>query len=609
MALSGSFTGTTANNFITPKIVWSATQSLDDNTSTITVNLYYTKSSASASPTYGTLTGAIKIGTYSQAYSKYVQLSPGATILLATFKQTVPHDSDGKLSITLSATGAISGTSLSSTTISSEVTLDTIPRASTLSVVAGTLGVEQTLTVTRQSDNFAHTIIATCGTSTINVTSTTPTTDTSIAFEPPIEWASQNTGGDKVSVTYRITTYANSTSGSGMIGDKTYTVAYYIPNHIKPEVTITVSDDTGYATKYNGYIQGKSRLKIDLDISPAYGSPIQSRKVTVGGTTYTITSDSFTTSEIMNEGDIEVSVSITDARSRTGTSVQSITVLPYASPKITRLSVGRCDEDGTDNEQGEHIKIAFDSVASDISNYVTYILQYKKTSDAEYSDPIALDDYAELTLLTDATYVLNPSTSEEDPSSGHSYDILLTVVDDFGSTDRKTSVSTAFTIMHFRADGTGIAMGKVSELPNAVEIAMPLYDGRRDYGPEKESFGLPRQGQFESIIRASFGIWSYRIWSNGDIDMWGSYDIRDVPCQTQLGSMYRSAEIAIPDFPFPIVGAQVVSSYSSDGYGAMLWVTKSATDTRPPYYYLVRPTSATIATGKITLYIKGMWET
>lgn len=129
MALSGSFTGSTANDAITPKIEWSAKLDKANAKATITAELYYKKSTAASLETNGTLKGTITIGSESESYSERIVLNPGdGYVKVATFTTTISYGENGKLSLTISATGAIATTTLSSTTISKKITLDDIER-------------------------------------------------------------------------------------------------------------------------------------------------------------------------------------------------------------------------------------------------------------------------------------------------------------------------------------------------------------------------------------------------------------------------------------------------------------------------------------------------
>lgn len=116
-------------------------------------------------------------------------------------------------------------------------------------------------------------------------------------------------------------------------------------------------------------------------------------------------------------------------------------------------------------------------------------------------------------------------------------------------------------------------------------------------------------GRLVSFVNGSFGIWKYRKYSNGEVELWGSYPIYDLACNNALGSFYRSLVFSIDAFPFPVYDPHLTASYESDGYGAMLWATTQTTNNAPPNYYLVRPTSATIVSGKIVFHVRGKWAT
>lgn len=104
------------------------------------------------------------------------------------------------------------------------------------------------------------------------------------------------------------------------------------------------------------------------------------------------------------------------------------------------------------------------------------------------------------------------------------------------------------------------------------------------------------------------GIWSYRKWFNGRVELFGSYTVSGVSCSNKFGSaMYRSAELTITSFPFSIYEPNLTASYESNGYGAFLWATSTTTETSPPTYYLVRAESGTIDSGKINFHVIGKW--
>lgn len=114
-------------------------------------------------------------------------------------------------------------------------------------------------------------------------------------------------------------------------------------------------------------------------------------------------------------------------------------------------------------------------------------------------------------------------------------------------------------------------------------------------------------GEILSVDRGSSGTWEYKKWSNGDTELWGYYNYSGA-CSTALGNMYRTGGITTPSFPFTVTSPNVTASYESDGYGAILWPYTKATTSKPPNYYLVRPTSSTSISGKITFHVYGKWS-
>lgn len=367
----------------------------------------------------------------------------------------VSHNNDGTKTLACSAsynTYVSSGT----VTASASKTLTTIPRKSTLSVANGTLGTAQTLTVTEQASSFTHTISAKCGTA--STTICTKSTSNSISFTPPLSWASQNTTGTSVSVTYTITTYNGSTS----VGSNTYTKTCSIPSSVKPTCEVSISDSTDYYSTYGAYVKGYSKLKVTVTPTLAYNSAIDSYKTTANGATYTAAS--FTTDALKTSGNLTVSATVKDKRGRTSSAATATaTVLDYSPPNISKLTVGRCDWDdatatATANDQGDHVQVTFAYSISDLNgqNGDKCILQYKKSTDSDYTTPDNFD-------ASTGTYVFEADT-------GSSYDIMLSVTDNLDTTFKVTSASTAFTIMHWADSGRGIGLGKIAEIDDLVDI-------------------------------------------------------------------------------------------------------------------------------------------
>ena len=331
MALSGSFTGSTSNQYIIPKIVWSATQSQSGNYSTVTATLYYSRTNSSLTEGNGTYTLTISDHDTGQVLdskseSKRITITYNSNTLAITNTVTVPHNDNGTKTIRIHADGSIPGSTFTSTDINAAIALDTIPRKSTLSAGNGTLGAAQTLTVTKKVTSFTHSITYSCGTASGTVC--TKSSATSVSFTPPLTLASQNVTGTSVSVKLTIETF----NGSASIGTETKTITCAIPASVVPTVNINASDAKGYAGTFGGYIQGQSQARIALSVTLAYGSAIQSKQITFDGKTYA--NAEFTSSTIANAGTLPIRASVTDGRGRTGTREVAINVLAYASSSV-----------------------------------------------------------------------------------------------------------------------------------------------------------------------------------------------------------------------------------------------------------------------------------
>lgn len=430
-------------------------QNITKNTSNVTVKL-------TASWTYGSYNQAKKSGWVKIDGTKYeftssfnYNATTNGSQVIYTTSVDIPHNSDGTKTLSCSASYT-TGVSSGIITASTSKKLTTIPRKSTLSVANGTLDTAQTLTVTRQSNSFTHTIVASCGSD--STTICTKSTSTSVSFTPPISWANQNLTGTLVSVTYKITTY----NGDTNIGSNTYTKTCSIPSSVKPSVNISISDPTGYSSTYGVAIKGKSTLQIVLSTTLGGGSPINTYLITANGESYTTAS--VVTGTLKTSGTMIIDATVTDKRGRTDKATTSIQVLDYTAPIITSLSVRRCNQDGTENDQGVYIKVIFSGSVTSLnnSNSAKWAIETKKTSESSYTSyPITSlnDSYS----VTDYTYIFAADT-------GSSYDVRIHVTDNFEELYRTTAASTALTIMHYKSNGKGMAVGKISELDNVFDI-------------------------------------------------------------------------------------------------------------------------------------------
>lgn len=112
-------------------------------------------------------------------------------------------------------------------------------------------------------------------------------------------------------------------------------------------------------------------------------------------------------------------------------------------------------------------------------------------------------------------------------------------------------------------------------------------------------------------IEGKNGIFNFRYWSDGFVELWAKVEISNLPVSTSLGNMYRSnSPIADTQYLYPytfytqpFVYAQF---FSSNNASALVWLnpTWSKATQYLPEFYLVRPTTGTCS-GYVYYYICG----
>ena len=190
MASSGSFSGSIKDGHYKLRVDWSQSKNVSANTSTITCKMYlvndWSLSINSRSDNTTTIAGTAK--TYSSP-----AISSTGTHSLGSVSQTVSHNSDGSKSITIKSVfylrATLSGTYYESITASATVTLDSIPRASSVSASNVNMGSATTISITRASSSFTHTLKYSFGSA--SGTIATKTTSTSVSWTPGLTLANQ----------------------------------------------------------------------------------------------------------------------------------------------------------------------------------------------------------------------------------------------------------------------------------------------------------------------------------------------------------------------------------------------------------------------------------
>lgn len=472
MATSGSKTVkvTNWNNLV---FSWStSSQSTANNTSTVAWALKLTAGSDGYISSSASKDWSVTVNGTNYSGTNTVGISNNSTKTLASGTTIITHNADGTKTFSYSFSqefniqfdgtiGTISG--------SGSGTLNTIPRKSSLTASNGTLGVAQSVTISRASSTFKHRIQYKCGSTSGYVagSASTYTTATSITWTPPLSLASQNTTGTAVSVQFVLGTY---NANNELIGYTYKTISCAIPASVKPSCSLTLEDVNNIDDIYGSPVQGLSAIKITVNATTSYGSPIASYLITADGKTYT--TQTATTAVLIKAGSSPITATVTDKRGRKGTASYTMSVQAYERPNVSKLTVHRCDSNGTENPSGSYIKATFSAAISGLNskNTASYVLKYKKSSASTYTTQ-TVTALANKYTVTDHSVIFAAET-------GSSYDIQVVATDRHYSDTRTTSASTAFTLFHFGKDGKSLGIGKVVENPGWFENDLPLQNNK-----------------------------------------------------------------------------------------------------------------------------------
>ena len=451
------------------QIAWTVdSQSVANNTSTVTAKVqlvstgssYTINSSASKS-------GSLTINGTKYTFNFTASLSGSQTKTLFTKTVTVAHAADGTKTCSFSATCGInvtlSGTYYGNVTASGSGTFNTIARASTISSVTSSVAINGTnavtVNITRASSSFTHTVVFSFG----SYTKTTTSVATSTSYAIPLSWMNAIPNATSGTAKVTVTTYSGSTK-IGSAVSKNFTVT--VPTSVVPTFSsVAVNDTTTYQGTFGNMVQNKSKPKLTITAAGAYSSTITAYKTVFEGKTYTGATP--TTSVITGSGLVTANITITDSRGRTATYAKQWTVVAYSAPKIISFQGFRCLANGTENYDGTYLSAAVNFSMSSINgkNSASYSIEYKlQTADAW------------TTLTSGSVYALNSTIVSASGAFGidNSYDIRLSITDSFTTVRSTFELPTAFTLLDFNASGKAVAFGKVSEVTEGIEFALPL---------------------------------------------------------------------------------------------------------------------------------------
>lgn len=488
MAITGTITGSTSNQYIDAKIEYSYTQNTEDNTSTITATLYFRRNNTGYT-TSGTGTFYIAIAGSVQSTNKYMNIGTGWADA-GSITRTILHNDDGTKSVSISASGSMPSTTLAATSCSGMVKLNTIPRASTITSVANkSLGNSCIVAWTPLSKTFRYKLQFSLGGWFYTTDPIHPNTTAAYnyIYDPlPLEVANQLSSAKTGTMKVVLTTYSDSDAKTkvGSSSSKEFTVTVPDNASTKPAVTMSLAPVhfKSLGDAFNSvYIQGKSKVQATLSAEGKYSAKISSYSMEALGKIDT--SSPYQSDFLPDSGSVTIKGNATDSRGYIGSATKNITVLPYSKPKIIPASgesaiiCARCDKDANLSESGTYLKIkakrSYSTVTSSgvQKNFCSIRYKYKAVSATSYSSWVTIlasDSVSSDEVETDA--LLDGALS-----ATQSYMVQIGVIDTIGEESVTTIIIPTDSIYMCRAgDIDSLGIGEYVEEPNTVSIAERL---------------------------------------------------------------------------------------------------------------------------------------
>lgn len=392
-------------------------------------------------------------------------------VTLAKGSSTIAHNADGSKTLPLSCTFNPNNGYHESITVTANISLTTIPRASSVSVNAGTIGSPITISISRHSSSFKHTVRYVWGNKSGTIASNV---DTSTTWMIPLDFANE---------------IPNSTSGSGMIyvdtyaaGTKTGTqstiLTASIPQNMKPTLSnVTLTDANGVA---RGLLNGNNFLQIVSDIqvgfngaSGVYGSTITGYRAEIVNKNHVVTENGGRLGMMNFNGSATIRASVVDSRGRRSDARDiTINVIEYFAPSLS-FSAVRTRESPNIIQIIRNAKIAPLMLFGKQRNNMTLTFRVAPLNTNNFS----VDNGSASGIFTSVHTLTNSAANlAGNYPATKSFIVIGRLEDKFTSVEFSATVATESVVMSYDKDGR-VGVGKVAELgkPGSLDVLGDIY--------------------------------------------------------------------------------------------------------------------------------------
>ena len=339
MATSGS-TKITIFSWLSLEFIWQQnSQSVENNSTTIGWKMNLISGNGTLTRSDRKWTVVIDGVTYTGTVK--VNIGANSTQTLASGTAAVSHSDDGTKTFSYSFSQEFkltlnNGNYMGTYSGAGSGTLEPIARASQPSLVTwpdttqnvGNFGVEFAIHMNRKASTFTHTVRYEYGSRKGTIATGVGTGTT---WAVPLDF--MNDIPNATSGSGRI--YVDTYSGTKLIGTKYTGFTATVPSTVKPTCSLTLEDITGVDDIYGSPVQRLSKIKITVNTTPAYSSPIASYAVSANGVNYNAATA--TTTELKTSGSSQVTATVKDQRGRSGSASYTMNV-HTAAPQVAGCS-------------------------------------------------------------------------------------------------------------------------------------------------------------------------------------------------------------------------------------------------------------------------------
>nr|DAV89756.1 MAG TPA: protein of unknown function DUF859 [Caudoviricetes sp.] len=402
----------------------------------------------------------------------------GEEVTLASGEVTVPHNSDGTKTMSVWASFDPNNGVHGNITISTNYTLDAIPRSTQISSFEGNrdLGSLHTIIFNRKVNSFTHQVwYRVFGSDWIDLGKNHTT---SVSFTPSLDLARYLPKSSSGVMDICIRTY----NGTTQIGSDFYSNGwkFNIPDSVRPTFSGISLVETNSAVRQiltgNNFLQIMSNIQVNFNnASGAYGSTIQAFHAELVGKNLAVNENGGKLGMMNFNGSATVRAWVTDTRGKQS-NVQNvqINVIEYYGPSIN-FSVQRTRQNPAIIQALRNAKVAPITVGGTQKNImqITFSVAPLNSDNFVEDRGSASGTFTTISLLTNSSANLAGTYGPD-----KSYIVKAKIQDRFTSTEFSATVATESVVLHYDKDGR-LGVGKIVEqgTPGSIDARGNIYAG------------------------------------------------------------------------------------------------------------------------------------